>query len=99
MWVIVGNWIVKKRIERELNAFKEGKYDEVIKDAVVKGANSILYDEELKKVVRDFLSGQASAFAKWASDRFESFLKNKAQEYGVDTGDTGGGGGINWKMA
>jgi hypothetical protein len=99
MWVIVGNWIVKRRIEREIKAFKEGKYDDIISDAVVKGVNAILEDEQLKETVKNYLNGNATKFANWAQERFISYLKNQAEKYGVDADSGGQSGRINWKIA
>jgi hypothetical protein len=95
MWLVVGNWIVKRRIEKEITAFKEGKYDDVLRAVVVGALNVILTDKELAKKTIDYLNGKSTQFAKWASDKFLSYLKNAAGDYGVDIDNSGGGGG-NW---
>jgi len=57
-----------------------GKYDALISEVSVKAVNTILKDEELKRIV----SGTLSSYAKSFADRVESYLKTIGEKYGIN---------------
>lgn len=96
MWVTFGDWIVGRRVDKGINEFKTGKYDEVIEEAAVKAVNSIIDNPQLRKEVTNMLNGYATAFSKMAIGRFTDAIKD---QFGVDVSQvardyTSGGGGI-----
>lgn len=84
MWVVVGNYIVKRRIERELREFSGGKYDAIIEEAAKKGVIAIIKDPELNKSINGMIHGYAKSFADQSGGMFVKFIQDK---FGV-TSDT-----------
>jgi len=96
MWLIVGNWIVERRIDKGITDLSTGKYDPVIREATIKAVNSILEDKSLRKEVTNMLNGYATAFSKMAIERFINAIQ---EQFGIDVSDMakqygGGGGGL-----
>lgn len=70
MWLVVGNWIVQRRVEKEIVAFKEGKYDDVLEAAFVKLLYIAKDDEIVSKFIKDYFNGLSMAFVNIVCNRF-----------------------------
>jgi len=83
MWLIVGNYIVGRRIENFFTGLGDGEYDEIIEMLTIRGFSALMSNETIRPKIANALNAYATNFSKWAGDRLNENIKGILESYGL----------------